>query len=305
MRVTTLAQQTFTLAQIQSLQSRIADQNIAITSGKTAQRYSGIAEEAKRLVSLEATHVQLTGFVTNNNLVDQSLQSMESSMSQLVDIANDFRTALIESLNSNNAASSGIDIEAQNLLQQVASMLNTEFDGRYLFAGSKTDTAPVDLNDPGFLPPPAVYPGTADTSYYQGDQETLSARASADLTISYGVRADEAAVEKLVRAIHLTATATVSPVPDTARLNESLRLMAEVIDELPLVVSRIGVARASLEIANAGHDETLLYAEQTIGELANTNLTEAITFLSADRSTLEASFATLAQMSSISLLRFL
>ncbi len=305
MRVTNFAQQNFMFAQIQSLQGRTAEQNIAITSGKSAQRYSGIAAESKRLVSIEATHVRITRYSDNNKLVDQRLQTMESSVSQLVDLASSFRTELVGALNSNNATVSGIDTKAGNLLEQVAGILNIEFDGRYLFSGSKTNTKPVDLNATGFVVPPSTYPSSADTNYYQGDGNTLATQAGPDLSLSYGLRANEQAFEKLVRSLNLVSTAVVAPNPDTARLNEGLRLAEEAVTELTQTVSRIGVSRSAIDTANKGHEETLLYAEQTIGEIANTDLAKAITILSGDRASLEASFAALAQMRSISLINFL
>lgn len=305
MRVTALAQQQFTLDQIKNLQGRIAQKNISITSGVNAQRYSGISENSKRLVNLEATHVALSRFSQNNTIIDQRLQTMETNVSQLGEIASDFRTQLISAINAGNAPVSGIDVLAQNLIAQVSSILNVSVDGRFLFSGSKTNTAPVDLNDAGFLVPPSTYPSTADVNYYQGDQQILSIRADTDLTINYGVTADDPAIEKLIRTLHLVSTAVVAPVPDLARLQEALRLGEEAANELPLIVAGIGAARKGLETANAVHAETLLYTEQTIGDLANTDLAEAITLLTADQSSLEASFAALAQMRSISLLNFL
>jgi flagellar hook-associated protein 3 FlgL len=305
MRVTALAQQQFSLQQIQKLQERIANQNIAITSGVTAQRYSGVSEESKRLVNLEASHTQINRFMQNNTIVDQRLQTMETNVSQLGEIASTIRTELVSALNEGNAPVSGIDTLAQNLLDQVSSILNVSFDGRFLFSGSMTNTAPVDLNDPMFVVPPATYPSTADLNYYQGDQDILSVRADVDLTVNYGVTAADPAIEKLIRTLHLVSTAIVAPNPDTARLSDALDLAEQAANEIPLIVSQIGAARKTLETANAVHSETMLYTEQTIGDLQNTDLAEAITLLSADQSSLEASFATLAQMRSISLLNFL
>jgi len=305
MRVTALAQQQFTLSHIQDLQGRIATRNISITSGRTAQRYSEIAEESKRLVNLESAHVELTRYVANNQQVEQRLQVMETNSSQLVDIAAEIRTQLVSAINQGNAPSSGIDVLAQNLLEQVSSVLNVNLDGRYLFSGTKTNTPPVDLTDPAFIVPLATYPSTADANYYQGDQQVLSVRADVDLTVNYGVTADDPAIEKLVRSLHLVSTTVVGPNPDIARLNEALRLAEEAVNELPDILTRIGAAGASLSMASAAHNETLLYTEESISNIANTDLAEAITLLSADRATLEASFAALAQMRSISLLNFL
>ncbi len=305
MRVTNFAQQNFLLAQIQATQVRTADQNIAISSTLTSQRYSGIATESKRLVSIEAAHVRITRYVENNTLIDQRLQSMESSVSQLVDIASAFRTQLVGALNADNASVSGINVEATNLMQQVASILNTDFDGRYQFAGSKTDTRPVDLTEPGFVVPPSTYPSVAETDYYLGDGNILATQAGPDLSLNYGIRANEAAFEKLIRSLHLVSTAVVAPNPDTARLNEGLRLAEEALTELTEMVSRIGVTRKAIDTANTGHHETLLYAEQSIGEIANTDVAKAITVMTGDLASLEASFAILAQMRSISLINFL
>ena len=99
----------------------------------------------------------------------------------MVDIAANIRTQLVSAINEGNAPASGIDTLAQNMLNQVSSILNVDLDGRHLFAGSKTNTRPVDLNDAAFLVPPATYPSTADTTYYQGDAELLSVRADVDL----------------------------------------------------------------------------------------------------------------------------
>ena len=305
MRVATFAQQNFFLQEMQTLQARISDRNIEVTSNKKAQRFSGIHVDAKQLISIESTHARLNQFVSNNQTVDQRLQEMETAAGSLVDIAAEMRTSLLQAINLDNANQMGLDTQAQALLEQVASLLNTEFNGRFLFSGTKTDTRPVDFSDPGFVPPPSTYPSTANTTYYQGDQQILKVRVDPDNEIDYGIKADDPAIEKLIRGLHLTSTAIISPVPDDTRLNEAVRVLQEALEELPVLLSGIGVTRGTIETANKQHDEAILYAEQSINDLGNTDWTEAITLLSADQTTLEASFAALAQMSQVSLLNFL
>lgn len=305
MRVSSFAQHNLLMSQVQNLQGRIADTNISISTGRNAQRYAGIHTEAKKLLSLQASWSQITQFNTNINLVDSRLQAMETSVSNLIEIASNFRTRLLQGLNLNNASDMGIDAEAQNLLEQVASELNVQFDGRYLFAGSRTDVAPVDINDPTFLTPPAVYPSTADTNYYQGDGKTLTARIGSDQTSNYGINADASGFEKLIRALHLVSTATLSPTVDTARLSEALDVITQSITEISIIQSGIGVSRAELESATKMHEETLLYTEQLSTEISDTDIAGAITRLSNDRTTLEASFAAIAQITQTTLLNYL
>ena len=305
MRVSTFAQNNFFLQEMQTLQARIAERSIEVTTGKKSQRYDGIHNEAKQLVTVEATHLRISQFIENNTLIDQRLQEMETATGGLIDIASNMRTRLLQGINLDNANQMGLDNEAQALLDQVAALLNTEFNGRFLFAGSMTNTRPVDFTDPGFVAPPSVYPSSPNTTYYQGDTDILQLRVDPDNQIDYGITADNPAIEKLIRGLHLTSTAIISPVPDDVRLNEAVRVLEEALEDLPVLLSSIGVTRSTIETANKGHDDALLYAERSIDELGNADLTKAITLLTADQTTLEASFAALAQLSSVSLLNFL
>jgi flagellar hook-associated protein 3 FlgL len=304
-RVASAAQQDLMMANIKALQSRVSEAMIQASSGKVSSSYSGIAPDSKRLVGLEATHAQLTQYVANNQIVDQRLQPMETNTSQIFDIASQLKSLLVQASSSGNAPNMGLDITAQTLLDQVGALLNVQIDGRYLFAGSATDTAPVDLSDPGMVAPPATYPSAPNTTYYQGDDVTLSTKAGPELDLAYGVNANEGGFEELIRSLKLVATATLSPEPDTARLGEALDVVNKAIQDIPQITAKIGAARAGLDTANAAHDEALLYAEQNINDISNVDVTEAITRLSADQTNLQASYATIAQLSNISLLDFL
>jgi len=302
-RVATSAQQELLMTNIRALQSRVADTMIQASSGKVSQQYSGVAPDAKRLVGLEATDAALSQYVANNTLVDQRLQSMETNTSQAMDIASQLKSLLVQATSSGNAQNMGLDSTAQALLNQVGSLLNVKLDGRYLFAGSATNSAPVDLT--ALAAPPSTYPSTADTSYYLGDNVTLSTKAGPNLDINYGVKADEPGFEELIRSLKLVSTAVLSPNPDMTRLNEALDVVNQAIQDIPNITSKIGAARAGLTTANAAHNEAQQYVEQNITGIANVDVTDAITRLSADQTNLQASYATIAQLSNVSLLNYL
>ena len=52
----------------------------------------------------------------------------------------------------------------------MASLLNTQYDGQYVFAGSKTETAPVDITS---YSSGSGSTTTADTSYFGGDDRVV------------------------------------------------------------------------------------------------------------------------------------
>ncbi|MBT5414489.1 MAG: hypothetical protein HOH66_08920 [Rhodospirillaceae bacterium] len=304
MRVATLAQFNATLSNIQDAQARTAEAQIKISSGQKAQRYSGISGEARRLVSFEAAHLRTARFMENNQRIDGRLQIMETNISTIMDIATSLRADLI-SVGSGAGTGLQVDDTASQLLREMASLLNVSVEGRYLFGGGVTDRPPVDLDDPAFLPPGSTYPSAADTAYYQGDSTKLTTRADQNVEITYGMTADEPTFEKTIRALHLTATAVSGDQVDQARIDEALGLIGEAIDDLPDLIGRIGATRRTLENVNAKHDDFQLYTEQTIADIEAADITLTLAQISEDSTVLEASYATLGQLSRLSLLDYL
>ena len=92
---------------------------------------------------------------------------------------------------------------------------------------------------------------------------------------------------------------------DNATLSDALTVINQAIDGVSDIRTRIGAARASLENVNARHDEFMLFAEKTISELENTDITRTITEMNADQVAVEASYAVLARLSNLNLAQFL
>jgi len=302
-RVANLSSQNLSLALLQQTQSRIMDAQVQISTGKKSERYMGIAQDSARLLSLKSEHARVTQYMAGNKVADMRLQKMETSVAGTMDVATNLRTLLVNATQDENATALALNEEGAAMLGQVANYLNTQLDGRYLFAGSRTDTPPVDFSS---LPDDGVFAGTAGELYYGGDDETVTVRTGESSSLRYGVTADEPGFDKLVQALQIVATIDTSDI-DAARtrLNEALDLANEAISAIPDVRSRIGSSRSTLELANNQHDEFLLYAEGAIGDIENVDVTEAVTRLSSHQATLEASYASLARLQSVSLVDYL
>ncbi len=303
-RVADFAQHALLQSFIQNTQSRVFETQVQIASGRTAQRFSKIAESASRLLNLENARSRSGEFLKNIDLVDSRLQTVETNTRQILNAATDFRTLLVNALNLSNAADLNLPTEATNVIGTVTGLLNVKQDGRFLFAGSRTDTRPVDPNDPDYFNPvPGAFPTSADTAYYQGDAQKLSVRVDEQFQIQYGITADDPAFEEVLRALKLVENAGVPP--DRARLEEALRVITQAIDSLPDLIGRIGTSRRSLDQVSEKHRDFQLYADQTIGDIENVDVTQAMPRLTEDQIALEASFATIARLSTLSLTQFL
>ncbi len=305
-RIGNLAHHDLLQFQIQATLSRISKTQIQVASGKVAEKFSGIAMQSSLLVNLKNSLDRTDQFLTNIVIVEDRLTFMENDASQLYDIAVQFNVLLVQGLSGENASQQGLDILSQGLLEEAAALLNDQVDGRFLFAGTATDTAPVDITDPTFAAgPPGAYPGSVDLSYARGNSTRLSVRADENFTLTYGVTADESGFEKLLRALNLARTATLGPPMDRDRLNEAHRLVNEALDEISPIISRIGASRTSLANVKAKHLDFKLIAKEEISGIENLDIAEAITRLMQDETALEASFMMIARLTGLSLTRFL
>jgi flagellar hook-associated protein 3 FlgL len=304
-RVTDFSQNQLQLFYLSNTQARLFDTQNQISTGLVAKNFAGIGADSSRLVSLQSAETRVNQYLSNAQIANQRLTSMETTTGQLFEIASKFQTLLINGLNAESSSDLNINQQAQDMLNQVAGLLNSQLDGRYLFAGTSTNVAPVDLNAAGFVTPPGVYPGTADTGYYTGNGTELSVRIDDNYDLSYGVTADAPGFEELIRSLRLAADANVGPPQDRNRLEESLRLAKGAIQDIPTITSQIGSAQAAIENIQSKHTDFKQFADKAIGDISNVDVTEAVTRLSEDQVTLEASYQVIARLSQLSLSRFL
>lgn len=304
-RISTLANHSLTQSQIATTQKRMQELQVQLSTGQKSLRYSGIAAESSRLVNLESTRMRTDQYVTSNNTVALRLQTMELSVAKTFDMASELKTLLINATNGNNAADLPLALTAENMMDEVSRVLNVKLGDRYLFSGTATSTAPVDFTDAAFTTPPTSYPSNADTAYYQGDSTRIATRVADDFDVTWGATADEEGFEKLIRALHLTATAATSPTVDTLRLQEALSVVNEAIDAIPDIRSRIAAAQLSVERANESHADLTLYVDETITDIKAVDIPMAVTRMSNDQMVLEASFMTISRLAQLTLTSFL
>jgi flagellar hook-associated protein 3 FlgL len=300
-RVANLAQFDRTVSRINDTQQLWNKLQTQIASGRKSDDYAGLGRDAERLVSLQSTHGRLSQYTDNNKIAEARLQTMESSISQVFDILSHFKTLLVNALNSDNGASLALPTQTQNMLDQVSSLLNVRDGNRYLFAGSKTDTRPVDLAS---LPVAYVVPTTAGDSigYYQGDAVALKVQADDSLQVTYGVTAGDPAIEAGIRALHLGVTQGPT---DRVALNHALEVVNEALQTLPDVRTRIGAARTALENTNKTHSDYLHYVEQNVSDIENVDVTEAVSRMNNAQLSLNASYMMISKLSQMSLLNYL
>lgn len=168
-RVATLALHNITLFHTLNTQARTQDLQVQLASDKKSQAYSGIARDSSRLVSLEANRAQVEQFVDNITIAEQRLKLIDLGLASVEELARDFRNLLDTALDGPDAYDGDLQKFASDSLFMIADILNAQDGGRFLFAGGRVDTAPVNLDPPGYTSNALLQSNgvTVDSTFYE------------------------------------------------------------------------------------------------------------------------------------------
>ncbi|XSC47397.1 flagellin [Bradyrhizobium sp. RDT10] len=300
MRVATFGISDQMIASALRTQSTMANQQIQEASGLVSSDFGGLGSTTQQVLNLQVSATRSQSYIDAATLTNSKIQVMYSAVNSIADLATQFRAQLTSATSASSTDAASVTESARNMLEQAASVLNTQYNGSYLFGGSETKTAPVDVSSTGYAA--ATSPSSVDSSYYQGDSQLASVRVSDSQTVSYGVSADNPAFEKLLRAMNLVASN--SPL-STETLNEALDLAVEAVDELGLVQTRISNASTSIENASAFQTEYLSYVQTLGSDLTSVDVAAVTAKLATYQAQLTASYSAIAKVQSLNLASYL
>lgn len=315
-RVATAAQNRFALFNTLNTQQRLFNAQTQVGTGLQSQDFAGISREAGRLVSVKAEFARVDQFLDNIETTDRRLEFMGFSLEKIEELGRSFRTTLLGAKNGETANVIGLPALAQGLLDQIVDLLNVRDESRFLFAGGNIQTRPVDLNNGTYTPPTVPpFPAVADTDWYGGDNVVQQARIDEGFVIDYGVRANDPAIERVIRAFDAISEITFSSPPAAAEItaiNDAVALLTQALDTPPVgeqtiggIFSQTALQRSIIADVKTKHDNFAAFAERNIAEIEQVNTAEAISFLNSEQVTLEASFASISRIQSISLVNFI
>jgi flagellar hook-associated protein 3 FlgL len=104
---------------------------------------------AAKVLEVRTEKVNNDQFVSNGKLAEAFLNNTDHALSQLVDVINRAKEIAIgqsSAASSTNESRLGVAEEVTQLFNQAVAIANTRVGDRYLFAGYKTQTPPVDPN---------------------------------------------------------------------------------------------------------------------------------------------------------------
>lgn len=309
-RVADLAQNRIVRSLILETQERINDRQLQISTLQKSQTYAGISDDASRLVTLEISNRRTEQFMQDNVFVKMRMETTLNSIKGLKTSLTDVR-GLLRDLTDDGKLATGIDKNAISdiKISEISDFLNVRINGRFLFAGSKTNTKPV---VPGTMSTAPTYDGSYNTTaepsfYYQGDDALQKARIDEGVVLKYGVTATNSGCEKLIRAVRILRSTDVTggDANYRSKIQEALDIINQAEDELQELEQSVGAKLQQLGLTNKNLKHSRDFLAGFISNLESADTFTAVSELTQEQTMLEASYATVMRLSDLTLTKFL
>ncbi|CAL78594.1 putative flagellar hook-associated protein 3 (HAP3, flgL protein) (Hook-filament junction protein) [Bradyrhizobium sp. ORS 278] len=299
MRIATFANSDQMITNALRTQATMATLQVQEASGLKSEYLADFGADTQHIVNLQVSVTRAQSYIDAATLADSKVQVMYSAVGQVSDIVSQLRTALSAASSGTSTGTTSAISSAQQLLEQMAGILNTQYDGQYVFGGAWTLTAAVDTSSfatgTGSL-------STVDTSYYQGDSELASVRVSDGQSVTYGVTADNSAFEKVMRVLKFVANSSSLSASD---LSSALDLADQAVDDVATVQSNLSDSASRIESAKSQQTDFKSYAESLATDLTSVDVAAVTAQLSTYQAQLTASYSAISKIQSLNLASYL
>jgi len=290
MRVTTGMSQRHVLSDLRRVQERLASAQSQVSGGKRIEKPSDDPLGAERAMRLNA---QLDSTTAYRSSVDESrswLDATDTALSSVGDIVQRVRELTLQAANGSTtpAGRQSIKLEVDQLTEQAKSTLNSAYDGRHLFSGTATDTAPYSA-------------ATGDA--YQGDSGAVVRQIGPGVSVQVNVTGDDVLSGLLPTLRTLSAHLASN---DTASLGTTdLKAIDAAFDNLTAKRGVVGAMTNRVDAAGTRLDDTTDITTAFLSKTQDADLPQALTDLSAQQTALQAALRGGAALIQQSLMDFL
>jgi len=307
--ISTLSQQTLFLQTIGQLQTQGTSLESEVATGLKSPDLSGFGADAGKLTNLQSEISQNQGFNDTISTVQANIQQSSSALTGLEKLISNFASGLQST--AFNTSPNTIQQTAGQLLQEVGDFLNTQGTDGYIFSGSLTSTPPFNasgLPNPGNLTSPVN--GAPPTGYYAGNDTAASANVDNNFNVTYGVTADNPAIEKIVRTLNFLANLPAGSPSDTsatdqANVNTAQDLLNQGVIGLQSVIGTLSSQTAELNQIQQEHQNAITLSQTSLSNTESVDPATAISQLNQLETNMQAAFTSISDLQKLSLVNFL
>ncbi len=271
--------------------------NTTVATGKRILKLSDDPVGLTQGLNIKSAVSSIEQMGRNITLGKSWLAASESAMSQVQDVISEAKALCIQMANSTVGASERRSAAetVQNLLEEIVSLANTEVNGRYIFAGFETDTAPFNLE--------------SDNSVtYHGDNNTFTVKIGKDATVQVG--SDGQAVfgtsgqpDDLFRVFNDLKTALEND--DISGIQAGMGELDSRFDHVASKVSDIGSKMVRMEMRENILQDLNITNTERLSKIEDADITQAILDLRAKEVAYQAALSSASKVLQMSLLNYM
>jgi flagellar hook-associated protein 3 FlgL len=306
-RVSTVGNYSAVLSNLMAAQQRQIEAGITVSTQKNGTSLKEYARSAEILTAMRSIESRVSGYLEQNRLVTDKLETQDFALNQLADSVLSTREAIASALASGRSDTLMLELEA-NFRNGVQAM-NTRYGGKYLFAGGQIDTEPVSAQLLSDLATPAVI-----SSFFKNDDFVTKAKVDDATSVSTGLLADDLGTDILTAYQALEDFNAGVDGPFGGPLTENQRAFLEGIlsdwDQLHSdatdMTARNGMAQSRVDSVKTDLTNRKDSLNSMIGEITDADMAEAVTRLEQAQLSVQAAaqvFTTLKESSLLNLLR--
>ncbi|BBV66535.1 flagellar hook-associated protein FlgL [Kluyvera ascorbata] len=306
MRVSTLMMYQQNMRGITDSQSAWLKYGEQMSTGKRVNRASDDPVAASQAVVLSQAQAQNSQFATARTFATQRVSIEESTLSQ---VTTAIQSAQEKIVNAGNGTLSDDDraslaTELQGIRDQILNLANsTDGNGRYIFAGYKTDTAPFD--DQG-----NYVGGTLNVEQQVDTSRTMVIGHTGNLVFDSATsNAKPDADTNIFKALDSAIAALNTPVEDddtakdtaAAAIDRTNRSLSNSLNNVLTVRAELGTQLNELDKLDSLGDDRALAQTQQMSNLVDVDWNETISNYTMQQTALQAAYKAFTDMQGMSL----
>src|SRR5579859_320896 len=305
-RVATATQTSAILANLLAAESAQTAAGDKVSSGKNGSDLKDFATQAETLTAIKSLDSRITNYQAQNSQIAAKLTAQDEGLTAVSGAAAGVNQAIQNALASGDASSLIQEIQSQ--FSTALSGLNTQFDGKYVFAGGQVNTAPVSATQLSDLTS-----GPPISSFFKNDSLQVQAKFDDNTPVTTGPLASNLATPLLnaFQAIEAFNQGPNGPLSgpltaaQTTFLTNQIQTWTTVATNLTTQTAQNGLVQTQVSDVAANLVTQQNTLTSVIGNITDADIAKAATDLSNAQLSVQASAKVLQALQGDSLISLL
>jgi len=306
-RISTATSYSSALLNILNAQSRQDTASQQYSTGKLATDLKGYAAQADQITAAQSLSARTNTYVDNNTALADRLNVQDQTLSQIATITQNARQAVAEALATGDATALTTSLQGQ--LNQAVAALNTQYNGKYLFAGG-ADGQPVTAATLSSLSTSGTAAAFQNGSSPQQDRLDDQTRVTTGFTASGVASGLFDALKAVNDYVNSVQTSTGQPLTklsaaDQTALTNMLKGFDNAYSSVNDQVAQNGLMQNQVDTTQTSLKARQTALTTTLNDLTDVDQAKAATNLSLAQTALQASAQVFSALNNTSLLNVL